>query len=63
MALVMPHKCHAANMHHELQVTPISDDDYFTRNPEFSTWLLERRKVRAHGALPARPCNHALSLL
>jgi len=32
-----------------LQVTPISDDDYFTRNPEFSTWLRERRKVRAHG--------------
>ena len=34
---------------HLLQVTPISEDDYFTRNPEFSTWLRERRKVRAHG--------------
>ncbi len=30
-------------------MTPLSEDDYFTRNPEFSTWLRDRRKVRIHG--------------
>ena len=33
-----------------VQVAPISEDDYFARNPEFSTWLRERRKVRTRGS-------------
>ena len=28
-----------------VQMTPITEDDYFAKNAEFSTWLRERRKV------------------
>ena len=58
-AVVLPTETCAATKHNMLQVTPISDDDYFTRNPEFSTWLRERRKVSTHGSITRstmQPC-------
>ena len=40
----MPHGSQPSQPYILLQVEPITEDDYFAKNPEFSTWLRERKK-------------------